>query len=274
MKKLIKYFLLKINTLSDKGIYNVGSVWLSLNIGLIVAFIAFALDKNFSVNQSILLFLFPIFSSGSFFLIIPIRKVIGNYIDKKYSKGVQKLLPAEFLIDNSWVQVAMALENAENILRHAKNNRTNRTIVEYYNKAIKMNQNQFLEMDYHEVKNWGFLEDKKEMKENNELFSALWRKQLTKPGLLEKIAVLYQIDTPAKQKLFADRSDYQLIDFFSELNDFYELVLKERAAFDKYKEEYLKLLKDEKNKFADDKEKIIKKEVDNLFEMGMKSIVK
>lgn len=274
MKKLIKYSLLKINTFSEKGIYNVGSVWLLLNIGLILSFIAFALDRNFSVNQSMLLFLSAIFSSGSFFLIIPIKKAIGNYINKKYSTGVQKLLPAEFLIDNSWVQVAMALENAEKILRHAKNNSTNQTILEYYKKAIQMNRNQFLEMDYHEVKNWGFLEDKKEMKENNKLFSALWRKQLTQPGLLEKISVLYQIDTDAKQKLFADRDDCQLIEFFSELNSFYELVLKERAAFDKYKKEYLKLLKDNKNKFANDKEKIIKKEVDNLFQMGMKSIVK
>lgn len=275
MIRALKYTIIKISESTDKKINNAMLVMIAVESLLLLIVIGFS--PRASSSTQVLMYDFTIFlmSVVPFLILLApfIKKQSEKYINIKYSQDIQKILPAKYMSYSSWVHVAMAIENAEKILNCAKeNHQESRTLFVYHDNLYNVRPRKLFEGTHYENKLWQNQDEESINRElrNNDIFAALWASELNRSPLLERIAVLYQIDTKEKQELFAKRTRLELVEFFKPVNDFKTLVGEKRKAIKRQEDKYIEL----EQTLARMKEEEIKMEMDELFDSGMKRLDK
>lgn len=215
---------------------------------------------------------------------------VTEYVNRKYGKEVLEILPDKFLIEDSWVQVAKSMDNADKIItdkldtlgftvgrystdsrkivyRYNNNNKTIRDYEEFKQIKEVKNRIKFIRENMfkgcYKDRDGKFIYLTEEEVNENEEYAYLWLMELTKSPMLGRISVLYQMDTDKKQKLFAERPAEDLVEFFKPFEEFEQYIKGERVKRKDYKLRQKEIIKQKS-----------KDEIDSLFKYGMDRVDK
>lgn len=279
IKKKLQMVVLKVHR-EDKGTFIKILSPALVNIVLFLVFILLlkfgVIDKGsmvYGILKRVIALILPVMQ----FLFLWFAYSVSRIVSKSYDIEVLLILPDRFLLEESWVQIASSINHAGKILESKIKERgvnINSRGQRVYLKGAK-NENEELEkvikiyesIHYIKIRMFngaymeigkGFVDISEEEARENEELSYLWLMELTKSPILERISVLYQVDTEKKQKLFSERDIEELILFFEPFEGFANYIKEERR-----KREDIKTLK--KNKL-ENKEK---NEIDEMFRYGM-----
>ena len=278
IKKKLQMVVLKVHREDEGTFIKILSPAL-VNIALFLIVILLlkfgVIDKGsmvYGILKRVIVLILPVLQ----FLFLWFTYRVSSIVSKSYDIEVQLILPDRFLLEESWIQIASSINHAGKILdskikergviispkgrvylKGIKNeNEGLEKIIQIY-ESINYIKNRMFNGAYMEIGK-GFVDISEEEARENEEMSYLWLMELTKSPILERISVLYQIDTEKKQKLFSERDIEELILFFEPFEGFANFIKEERR-----KREDIKTLK--KNKL-ENKEK---NEVDEMFRYGM-----
>lgn len=276
IKKKLQMVVLKVHR-EDKGTFIKIMSPALVNIALFLVVILLLefgiIDKGsmvYGILKRVIVLILPVLQ----FLFLTFLYSVSSIVSKSYDKEVQLILPDRFLLEESWIQIASSINHAEKVLE-SKTKESGVNISPKGRVYLKGVKNEELEklfqiyksIDYIKIRMFngaymeigkGFVDISEEEARENEEMSYLWLMELTKSPILERISVLYQIDTEKKQKLFSERDIEELILFFEPFEGFANYIKEERR-----KREDIKTLK--KNKL-ENKEK---NEIEELFRYGM-----
>lgn len=285
LKKKLQMVVLKVHREDEGTFIKILSPAL-VNIALFLVVMLLlkfgVIDKGsmvYGILKRIIVLILPVLQ----FLFLWFTHRVSSIVSKSYDIEVQLILPDRFLLEDTWIQIASSINHAGKILESKIKERgvniESRGLGGFYLKGVK-NEDEELEkviqifksIHYIKVRMFngaymeigkGFVDISDEEARENEEMSYLWLMELTKSPILERISVLYQIDTEKKQKLFSERDIEDLILFFEPFEGFANYIKEERR-----KREDIKTLK--KNKL-ENKEK---NEIDEMFRYGMKRLDK
>lgn len=281
LKKKIEMEVLKAHR-DDKGSFVKTLLPTWINIILTLAVVVFRVtgvieegSSLYTIATSIMLLVLPVIQ----FLFFVFIYNLPSIVEKRYDKDVARMLPDVYLLDKTWVQIAKAVDNSLWIIKVklegvnqgkiyggneylARYNDGDVKQLEEVRESIKYIKENMFKGSYL-VREKGFGEVTKKDSKDNEYLSYLWLGELTKSPMIERISVLYQIDTWDKQKLFSGREIKDLIMFFDPLVKFADFIKEEWEEIEKVDELKRGIIEQKK-----------KNEIDEMFQYGMKRLDK
>lgn len=199
-------------------------------------------------------------------IFIPTIKYLSEeYVKDNIDKEIMEMLPGKLLSDYTWIHIAQAIINARKIMGYSHNDmkyRGSKLITYKYNLLGNRPRHLFGYTYMDKLKGGHTPETVKKLEKENDIYSYMWLSELRRSPLLERIAVLYRIDTEEKQRTFANRPIEELEEFFLPLDNFFEFVKDNRTSVELQREMH-------KKKIESAKEQRMKDEMDELFKLGM-----
>lgn len=281
LKKKIEMEVLKAHR-DDKGTFVKTLLPTWINIILTLAVVVFRVtgvieegSSLYTIATSLMLLVLPAIQ----FLFFVFIYNLSSIVEKRYDKDVARMLPDVYLLNKTWVQIAKAVDNSLWIIKikldgvnQGKEYGGNEYLARYNDGDVKqleevresiiyIKENMF--KGSYLVREKGFGEVTKKDSKDNEYLSYLWLEELTKSPMIERISVLYQIDTWEKQKLFSGREIKDLIMFFDPLVKFADFIKEEWEELEKVDELKRNIIEQKK-----------KNEIDEMFQYGMKRLDK
>lgn len=281
IKKKIEMEVLKAHR-DDKGTFVKTLLPTWINIVLTLTVVVFRVTgvieeggSLYTIATTIMLLVLPVIQFLFFVFIFSVSSIV----EKRYDKDVARMLPDVYLLNKTWVQIAKAVDNSLWIIKvkldgvnHGKVYGGNEYLERYNDGDVKqleevresiiyIKENMF--KGSYLVREKGFGEVTKKDSKDNEYLSYLWLEELTKSPMIERISVLYQIDTWDKQKLFSGREIKDLIMFFDPLVKFSDFIKEEWEELEKVEELKRGIIEQKK-----------KNEIDEMFHYGMKRLDK
>lgn len=281
LKKKIEMEVLKAHR-DDKGTFVKTLLPTWINIILTLAVVVFRVtgvieegSSLYTIATSLMLLVLPAIQ----FLFFVFIYNLSSIVEKRYDKDVARMLPDVYLLNKTWVQIAKAVDNSLWIIKikldgvnQGKEYGGNEYLARYNDGDVKqleevresiiyIKENMF--KGSYLVREKGFGEVTKKDSKDNEYLSYLWLEELTKSPMIERISVLYQIDTWEKQKLFSGREIKDLIMFFDPLVKFADFIKEEWEELEKVDELKRDIIEQKK-----------KNEIDEMFQYGMKRLDK
>ena len=281
LKKKLQMEVLKAHR-DDKGTFVKTLLPTWINIVLTLAVVVFRVtgvieegSSLYTIATSIMILVLPAIQ----FLFFVFIYNLSSIVEKRYDKDVARMLPDVYLLDKTWVQIAKAVDNSLWIIKvklegvnQGKVYGGNEYLARYNDGDVKqleevresiiyIKENMF--KGSYLVREKGFGEVTKKDSKDNEYLSYLWLEELTKSPMIERISVLYQIDTWDKQKLFSGREIKDLIMFFDPLVKFADFIKEEWEELEKVDELKRNIIEQKK-----------KNEIDEMFQYGMKRLDK
>lgn len=225
---------------------------------------------NFMINIS----LYVIFAQLILLGTLPFLGLFIVIISSSKTYNSVCMLPDELIKEDSWWDIAEALSNAYYIL-HALNSEVKynkeemRLLLSSEQKQLEVEELLLLEININHLRNNMFKASTgNNLKVIDDLENAtLWLDKLSDSPLLERLAVLKEIDSAEKISAFISRDNDDLIDFFQPINDFFSYVTKVHED-DRFREKELNC------HGIKSRVSYIQKEVDGLFNYGIKNIYK
>ena len=281
LKKKLQMEVLKAHR-DDKGTFVKTLLPTWINIILTLAVVVFrktgVIEEGsslYTIATTIMLLVLPAIQFLFFVFIFSVSSIV----EKRYDKDVARMLPDVYLLNKTWVQIAKAVDNSLWIIKvkldgvnQGKGYGRNEYLARYNDGDVKqleevresiiyIKENMF--KGSYLVREKGFGEVTKKDSKDNEYLSYLWLEELTKSPMIERISVLYQIDTWEKQKLFSGREIKDLIMFFDPLVKFADFIKEEWEEIEKVDELKRGIIEQKK-----------KNEIDEMFQYGMKRLDK